>query len=86
MVCFDDDSIKGWPLVCSAHKQKHEHGVGFLLAPHVEIEEYEPSEDKEANFKVTKNGVIAPGYMINGDILRKAKVRVYQYTEGTRDE
>ena len=35
MVSFEDDSIKGWQLVWSGHKQKHEHGVRFLIAPHV---------------------------------------------------
>ena len=38
---FDDESLKGWQLIWSGHKQKKEHGVGLLLAPHVKLESYQ---------------------------------------------
>lgn len=37
-VTLEDESLKGWKLIWSGHKRKHEHGVGFLLAPHVRLE------------------------------------------------
>ena len=38
---FDDTTLKGCQLVWSGHKQKKEHGVGILLAPHVKLESYQ---------------------------------------------
>ena len=37
---FDDESLKGWQMVWSGHKRKHEHGVAILLAPHVKLEDH----------------------------------------------
>ena len=75
MVSFDDDSIKGWQLVWSGHKQKHEHGVGFLLAPHVEIEEYEQHlPARILSIKVKVRG------------LRLAVINVYSPTDATKSE
>ena len=38
---FDDDSLRGWKLVWSGHKRKHEHGVAILIAPHVKLEDHQ---------------------------------------------
>ena len=38
---FDDTVLKGGQLVWSGHKQKKEHGVGILLAPHVKLVSYQ---------------------------------------------
>lgn len=43
MRTFDNDSLMGWSLVWSGHKQKHEHGVGILFAPHVRLECHLPA-------------------------------------------
>lgn len=40
LVCFEDESLKGWKLVWSGTKRKKIHGVGILLAPHVRLNDY----------------------------------------------
>ncbi len=40
-IIFDDDSIKDWQMVWSGHKRKREHGVAILLAPYVNLEEFQ---------------------------------------------
>ena len=37
---FQDDSLYGWQLVWSGLKRKRFHGVAFLLAPHVQLEQF----------------------------------------------
>ena len=37
---FQDKSLKGWKLVWSGCKRKRLHGVGVLLAPHVQLESF----------------------------------------------
>ena len=41
LTTFDDSSLKGWQFVWGGHKRKKEHGVGILLAPHIQIQLYD---------------------------------------------
>ena len=41
LTTFDDSSLKGWQFVWGGHKRKKEHGVGILLAPHIQIQSYD---------------------------------------------
>ena len=41
LTTFDDSSLKGWQFVWEGHKRKKEHGVGILLAPHIQIQLYD---------------------------------------------
>ena len=41
LTTFDDSSLKGWQFVWGGLKRKKEHGVGILLAPHIQIQSYD---------------------------------------------
>ena len=75
LITFEDESIKGWQLVWSGHKRKHEHGVALLLAPHVKIEDH--SEHLAARINSATMNVKG---------LRLAILNVYSLTNATESE
>ena len=57
-ILFHDESIKGWQLIWSGHERKKEHGVGILLAPYVDLDDYrEHLKAKIISANVTVKGI-----------------------------
>ena len=66
---------KGWQLIWSGHKRKREHGVGILIAPHVELDEH--TEHLQA-------WVISATLVVKG--MRLAILNVYSPTDCTKSD
>jgi exonuclease III len=73
LMTFDDESLRGWQLVWSGHKRKHEHGVAILLAPHVKIQQYQEHQPAR---------IISAMISVKG--MRLAILNVYAPTDTTK--
>ena len=75
VITFDDESLKGWQFVWSGHKKKRQHGVGILLAPHVQLVSYK--EHLQAR-------IISATVSVRG--MRLAILNVYAPTDASDSE
>ena len=74
-ITFEDDSIKGWQLIFSGKKKKHEHGVALLLAPHVKIVEHQ---------EIVAARLLLANIVVKG--MRLSVLNVYAPTNSTKAE